>query len=266
MVVRMRTSLVYRFAAEIERAGARWKPYAARFVLRASDDVRAPLYCTFEMLHREVHLQVPKRLVRTKHRRATIADSLRRVGYSVEDSWSGGLDARRAIRNVRELETEARLLADVVARRLTLEDLPPRAVRARAKPSRPFVPALFASAKRLRGWALAWFAVHRRARGRFVSNATALAWCYAVADIEETILDTGVQLFDLGSRAKNVVENARRELDAALAGRRYPAAQIAGGTKGPPWVMTDKRSRSLTSLAKERAFIDAAIFGDSRAR
>jgi hypothetical protein len=151
----------------------------------------------------------------------------------------------------------------------SLASFPPRRPRPPGLPkgTGPFAKLLFERLRQRHQWSLEFVSVGRRGPPAFVRAAgwNAGAWCLALDDGDDRLLEIHVQVFSKAS-SKNVdsEELARltRVFHSHLGPLGYKTVQLNWPKKRPQFAVFEKTVPTLAVARRERGVLDRALFGD----
>ncbi len=192
--------------------------------------------------------------------------ALRRAGYRVgrvvATNWCF---ATRSLRGPAELASEVSHLEAIAHDPAAIERLPARAPRGRTHDARRLAGAAQRYLEMRPGWTWTWGAAKRTGRPAFLEAGAwrALTYCSLLDDpADDWHLNVGVQLFQAGSPDPRSLRRIRRTLRSLLDRHGYRMLrQRAAPGRAASFAMMDMDLRSLASARRERARLDALIFG-----
>ena len=197
------------------------------------------------------------------------AAALRRSGYEILRLRSKPFHARRPLHGSRELDAEVYRLEALAADASSLALFPPR--RARRPGLRHgaghFPTMLFQRLRQSHAWSLESVVVHRKGPPAFVRAPawTAGAWCLALDDGDDRLIEIHVQVF-LKSSSTNLDSNelARltRTFRSQLGPLGYTTVKVNWSKKRSLFAVFEKRLPTLAVARRERRRLDHTLFGD----
>jgi hypothetical protein len=255
-------------ADEISTSGGLWRLSNARLRPSAREE-NASLGVSIEMSGSDAWSDVA--LYGGPPAARAAAASLKRSGYEIFRLRSKPFHARRWLRGSRELDAEVSRLEALAADASSLATFPPRRPRPRSLPKGTgrFAETLFQRLRHEHGWSPVWVSAGRNGQPAFahVPGWTAGAWCLALDDGEDRMLEICVQVFSKSS-SRNVdpdeLSRLIRTFRSQLGPLGYKLAKINWPAKRPQFAVFTKGLATLAAARRERRVLDRALFGDQR--
>jgi hypothetical protein len=253
----------HRLANEIAATRGPWTLSGAR-LRPAVRKEKTSVGVSIEMAGRHVWSEVAVSGGRQAPERA--ATALERSGYQILRHRSQPFFARRPLHGRGELDEEVRLLEMLATDTSSLASFPPR--RRRSLPKVGSAPAsLLRHLRDRHGWSLELVTASRKGAPAFVHAPgwVAGAWCWALDDGNERMLELHVQVFTRSpTREVDSDELARvtRAFRSQLAPLGYRSPDITWLEKRPRFAVFEKGLPTLAAARRERSTLDRALFGD----
>jgi hypothetical protein len=197
------------------------------------------------------------------------AAALKRSGYEILQLRSDPFHARRPLHGLRELDAEVHRLEALAADASSLASFPPRRPRPPGLPkgTGQFAKILFRRLRQWHGWSLESVSVCRKGPPAVVRAPgwMAGAWCLALDDGEDRLLEIHVQVFSTSS-SKNVDSDELGRLTRIFRSRLsplgYKTPKINCFKERPQFAVFEKSLPTLAAARRERSVLDRALFGD----